>query len=168
MPQLLLPAGSTYRIFASRGTEWSIASTVVSPVAGDTPDELEFRLRRVVDTSGYIASEYHVHSIGSPDSPIPNDRRVATAVADGIEFYATTDHDFVVQQQPIIEMLGLDRLVRSIGHRNFAAGLRTLQRLAPQLRGRLAQRRRCRLALRIQWLRDASLRNLPIRSKQRG
>jgi len=112
--KILLPPGRDYRIFASRGTEWSIASAVVSPKVGDTPAELEFRLRHVVDTDGYIASEYHVHSIGSPDSPIPNDRRVATAVADGIELYATTDHDYIVQHQPIIEMLGLDRLVRSI------------------------------------------------------
>ncbi len=112
--QILLPPGGEYRIFVSRGTEWSIASQVVAPAVGDTPGELEFRLRRVVDTSGYIASEYHVHSIGSPDSPVPNDRRVATAVADGIELYATTDHDYIVQQQPIIERLGLTRLVRSI------------------------------------------------------
>lgn len=111
---LELPPGQDYRILVSRGTEWSVAELAISPVAGDTPAELEFRMRRVVDTSGYIASEYHVHSVGSPDSPIPNERRVASAVADGVEFYATTDHDFVSMQQPIIEMLGLDRLTRSI------------------------------------------------------
>lgn len=112
--QILLPPGQDYRIFVSRGTEWSVVSKLVSPTAGDTPDELEFRMRRLVDTSGYIASEYHVHSLGSPDSPVPDERRVATAVADGIELYATADHDFVSAHQPIIKALGLTRLVRSI------------------------------------------------------
>jgi hypothetical protein len=112
--KLVLPPGEDYRVFVSRGTEWSVAELALSPTAGETPADLEFRLRRVVDTSGYIASEYHVHSIGSPDSPIPDDRRVATAVVDGVEFYATSDHDFVSAQQPVIEMLGLERLTRSI------------------------------------------------------
>ncbi len=113
-PQIVLPPGQDYRIFVSRGTEWSVVSTIVSPAVGEQPAELEFRMRRLVDTTGYIASEYHVHSIGSPDSPIPNERRVATAVADGIELYATSDHDYVSAHQPIIEALGLKRLVRSI------------------------------------------------------
>ncbi len=112
-PPILLPPGD-YRILVSRGTEWSVAELAVSPTDGDNPAVLQFRLRRVIDTTGYIASEYHVHSIGSPDSPISNARRVMTAVADGVEFYATSDHDFVVAQQPIIESLGLDRLTRSI------------------------------------------------------
>ncbi len=111
---IVLPPGADYRILVSRGTEWSVAELAVSPVAGETPTELEFRLRRVVDTGDYIASEYHVHSVGSPDSPVVNERRVASAVADGVEFYATTDHDFVTMQQPIIEAMGLDRLTRSI------------------------------------------------------
>lgn len=112
--KLILPPGADYRIFVSLGTEWSIAELLVSPTAGDTPAELEFRLRRVIDSEDYVSSEYHVHSIGSPDSPVVNERRVLTAVADGIEFYATTDHDFVTMQQPVIEALGLQRLVRSI------------------------------------------------------
>jgi hypothetical protein len=111
---IVLPPGANYRVLVSRGTEWSVAEMLLAPTIGETPAELEFRLRRVVDTSGYIASEYHVHSVGSPDSPINNERRVATAVADGVEFYATSDHDYVTQQQPVIEAMGLDRLTRSI------------------------------------------------------
>jgi hypothetical protein len=112
--KILLPPGEDYRILVSRGTEWSVAELAVSPTVGEDPAELEFRLRRVIDTPGYIASEYHVHSIGSPDSPISNARRVMTAVSDGVEFYATTDHDYVTVQQPLIESMGLDSLTRSI------------------------------------------------------
>ncbi|HTE51142.1 MAG TPA: CehA/McbA family metallohydrolase [Kofleriaceae bacterium] len=109
---IVVAPGTDYRVLVSHGTEWSVAETVLSPLAGDEPAELEFRLRRVVDTSGYVASEYHVHSIGSPDSPVEWPTRVATAVADGVEVFASTEHDYVADLQPIVEELGVERSVR--------------------------------------------------------
>ena len=113
-PRIALPPGSDYRILASRGTEWSVASVLVSPQAGDPPSDLTFTLRQVAPAAGYVASEYHVHSIGSPDSAVDEEVRVATAVADGVELFASTDHDYVGVLQPLIEALGLERVVRSI------------------------------------------------------
>lgn len=111
---LLLPAGGTYRVIATRGTEWSAASEVVTPVAGETTSPLQLRLRQVAATDGYVGSEYHVHMIGSPDSPVSNPRRVATMVADGVEVFAATDHDYVTDLQPLIESMGLAQFVRAI------------------------------------------------------
>lgn len=110
-PILLVP-GAPYRVLVSHGTEWSVAEVALDPAPGEVPDELEFRLRRVIDTSGYVASEYHVHSIGSPDSPVEWPTRVATAAADGIEVFASTEHDYVADLEPIVEQLGLERVVR--------------------------------------------------------
>ncbi len=102
-PALRLPAGGTYRIYASRGTEWSVASQSFVAVADA---DLEFRLRHVVNTDGYLATEWHVHQIGSPDSPVAGDARVRSALSAGIEMFAVTDHDFVADLQPIVEDLG--------------------------------------------------------------
>jgi hypothetical protein len=113
-PQLLLPAGGTYRAFASHGTEWSTAHVDLAPGPADAGGELTFRLRHVVPTSGYVATEFHQHSVGSPDSPVSRRTRLATFVAEGIEFFASTDHDFVTDFQPIIEAMGLERAVRSV------------------------------------------------------
>ena len=110
--RISLVPGTDYRVYAVRGTEWSVASQGLSPVAGDPDGDLEFRLRRVIDTSGYISSEYHVHSIGSPDSPVDWPDRIATAVADGVELFAVTEHDYVADLQPIVEAMGLERLLR--------------------------------------------------------
>ena len=60
--------------------EWSFATADLDPQAGDPVGELELTVRRVLDTSGYLASEYHVHSIGSPDSPVPWEVRTRTAI----------------------------------------------------------------------------------------
>lgn len=112
--RLVLPAGGQYLVTVSRGTEWSVATTVLSPTAGDPDGELEFRLRRVIDTTGYLSTEYHVHAIGSPDSPVDWPERLATAVVDGVELFAITEHDFVADIQPLVESMGLESLVRVI------------------------------------------------------
>ena len=111
-PAIYLPAGGDYRVVATRGTEWSVASTRVTPEPGDPDQEIELRLRRVIETGGYVSSEYHVHSIGSFDSPVAWATRVATAAVDGIELFASTEHDYVADLQPIAEALGLERVVR--------------------------------------------------------
>lgn len=113
-PQIILPVGSTYRILVSRGTEWSIDTLTVTPKAGETPDPLEFKLTHVIDTTGYISSEHHVHLVGSPDSPVLQPDRVATMVADGVELFTSTDHDYVSDLQPVIESMNLTSLVRNI------------------------------------------------------
>jgi hypothetical protein len=108
---LFLPAGGTYRIYASRGTEWSIDSF---PVSGNADIAVEFRLAHVNPSPGYISSDWHIHQIGSPDSPVSSDERVRSAVSAGIDMFATTDHDFVSDLQPVIENLQLQTLVRAV------------------------------------------------------
>lgn len=111
---LVLPAGGDYRIFATHGTEWSAAQLALAPTVDDSGTELEFRLRHVAPTSGYVATEFHQHSIGSPDSPLSRETRINTFVAEGVEFFASTDHDYVSDFQPVIESLDLDDRVRAI------------------------------------------------------
>ena len=110
-PPLYLPAGGTYRIYASRGTEWSFASQA----AGGTADmTLAFALRHVNPAVGYYSTDWHVHQIGSPDSNVPSDERVRSAVSAGTEMFAVTDHDYVSDLQPIVEDLGLERYLRVV------------------------------------------------------
>jgi hypothetical protein len=108
-PQLVLPAAGTYRIYASRGTEWSVASQPVTATGS-----LTFRLRQVNPTPGYLATDWHVHQVGSPDSNILSGERVRSAVSAGVEMFAVTDHDYVADLQPFVEQLGVQRLLRVI------------------------------------------------------
>lgn len=110
-PALYLPAGGTYRIYASRGTEWSVASEAVT---GSADVDLTFTLKRVVPTAGYFATDWHVHQVGSPDSPVGSDDRIRSAVANGIEMFAVTDHDFVSDLQPLVEEMGLASQLRVV------------------------------------------------------
>ncbi|MEZ4360689.1 MAG: CehA/McbA family metallohydrolase [Kofleriaceae bacterium] len=110
-PVLELPAGGTYRIFASRGTEWTVADAkVTTQPAGP----LTFTLRHVAPAPGYFSTEWHVHQVGSPDSPVLSDERLRSAVSAGVEMFAVTDHDFVADLQPLVRQMGLERLVRAL------------------------------------------------------
>ncbi|HTM21826.1 MAG TPA: CehA/McbA family metallohydrolase [Kofleriaceae bacterium] len=113
-PRFALPAGSTYRIWATHGTQWSAASQVVTVDAGSPDLNLAFQLKQVAPADGYIASEYHVHQLGSPDSPVPNDVRVKTAIADGVQVFASSDHDFIGDLQPYVESYGMTDTLRVI------------------------------------------------------
>lgn len=106
---LYLPPGGTYRIYASRGTEWSAASQAVS---GTADVNLTFQLAQVNPTPGYIGSDWHVHQVGSPDSNVLSDERIKSAVSAGVELFAVTDHDYVSDLQPLVEQMGLASLLR--------------------------------------------------------
>lgn len=110
-PALYLPAGGNYRVYASRGTEWSVAS---QPVTGTANVDLTFTLKRVVPTQGYFSTDWHVHQIGSPDSPVMSEDRIRSAVANGIEMFAVTDHDYVADLEPLVQSMGLDHLLRVV------------------------------------------------------
>lgn len=106
-PALYLPAGGTYRIYATRGTEWSYDSQPVT-----TSGSVTFTLKHVVPTPGYLSSDWHVHQVGSPDSNVLSDERIRSAVSSGTEVFAVTDHDYVADLQPLVESMHLQQYLR--------------------------------------------------------
>jgi hypothetical protein len=63
-------------------------------------------IAQVVDTRGALSGDFHVHSVGSPDSPVPHLRRVQGFLAEGVDVLVSTDHDVVADLSPAIEALG--------------------------------------------------------------
>lgn len=110
-PVLELPAGGTYRIFASRGTEWSVADAKVS---GQPGAPIKLALSHVAPAPGYFNTEWHVHQVGSPDSPVLSEERLRSAASAGVEMFAITDHDFVTDLQPLVRKLGLEQTLRAL------------------------------------------------------
>ena len=106
---LVLPANGSYRVYASRGTEWSVDS---QPLNSTSDATLQFSLRQVNPAPGYISSDWHVHQVGSPDSNVLSDERIRSAVSAGTEVFAVTDHDYVSDLQPLVEQMGLASILR--------------------------------------------------------
>ena len=108
-PALLLPGDGSYRVYASRGTEWSFDSQALNSTSDAS---LQFTLRQVNPAPGYVSSDWHVHQVGSPDSNVLSDERIRSAVSAGTEVFAVTDHDYVSDLQPLVEQMGLASVLR--------------------------------------------------------
>ena len=104
-----------YTIVSSRGPEFGTVSEVVTVKAGQTV-ALSHAPARVVDSTGWIAADLHLHSIGSIDSGMTVEERVVAVAAEGVEYAVSTDHNFITDFAPAIEHMGLsDWLNSSIG-----------------------------------------------------
>ncbi|MBL8922463.1 MAG: CehA/McbA family metallohydrolase [Myxococcaceae bacterium] len=116
--QLPLPPGA-YEIFVTRGPEYS-AWPDTFPGRGQAVDlsttdaRLDVTLAQVVDTTGWISADLHVHAVGSPDSSVPNAVRVASFAAEGVDVMVSTDHDFITDFAPVVRELGLEGSMASL------------------------------------------------------
>jgi hypothetical protein len=99
-----------YQVYVSRGIEYSLASTPVTVTAGMTTP-VSATVERVIDSTGFISGDFHVHSIDSPDAEVTNVERVSAMIADGVDFFATTDHDFRSDFAPTIDAMDVEDLV---------------------------------------------------------
>ncbi|MDB4966108.1 MAG: hypothetical protein JWN44_1797 [Myxococcales bacterium] len=100
-----------YRVVVSHGPEWSNWQKEL-----DVPAEgasIDATLVRVVDTTGYVAADFHQHSHKSPDSPVSPEERLVANLADGVEYLSSSEHDLLFDYRPIIDALGAGALIDS-------------------------------------------------------
>jgi hypothetical protein len=103
----------TYRVYASRGIEYDLPSQTVTIEQGKTVT-LGFTLRQVAKTKDWISGDFHVHSVKSVDSDMSLEDRVTSYAAEGVDFLASIDHNYVADYAPTIEALQLQDWVRSV------------------------------------------------------
>lgn len=101
-----------YRLTASRGPEYDLATNDVS-VPRSEP--VSFGLHRVVDTTGYMAADFHQHTMLSADAPVATRDRVISNAAEGVELAVASEHNNVSDLGPVAKELGLDPWVVSLG-----------------------------------------------------
>jgi hypothetical protein len=100
-----------YRVIVTHGPEYTRYEQLLAPLAAGSNTMIQATLKRAVDTTGYVAGDFHQHTLNSPDSPVPLKDRVIGYLVEGAEFVATSDHEYVTDLQPIIdEMNAQDRL----------------------------------------------------------
>ncbi len=80
-----------YQLVVSRGPRYSAFRQNITIVSGQTL-EVQAKLARVVDTGEYVYGDFHVHSIDSPDAEVTRRERVATYLAEGMDFFTPSDH----------------------------------------------------------------------------
>jgi hypothetical protein len=107
-----LEAGK-YRVTASRGPEYALSALDVDLASGEHVVRT-LVLARVVDTSGYLACDFHQHTMLGADAPVSTRDRVIANVAEGVEIAVASEHNVVASLEPIVRELGLERELVSI------------------------------------------------------
>jgi hypothetical protein len=110
--EIAIPPGK-YHVIVTRGFEYSAREETISVRPGATT-RLEAKLERVVDTTGWISADLHVHAVPSPDAPTLLEDRVRSLVASGVEVAVATDHNAVTDYGPTIRQLGASSWLASI------------------------------------------------------
>ncbi len=101
-----------YQIYVSRGSEYSTSDQQVTIVAG-APTVLATQIVRVLDTAGFVSSDFHVHGINSADSRVTHKKRVEGYAGEGVDNIVMTDHHVHTDLDPTIADLGLTNWVSS-------------------------------------------------------
>jgi hypothetical protein len=120
-----LPVGD-YTIYVGRGFEYSVNTQRVSIRVGK-PLRLDVKLRREVDTRGYVASDTHVHTFTySRHGDATDEERTITLAGEGIELPISTDHNVVMDPITPAKKTGMDRYFTPVygdevttGHAHF-------------------------------------------------
>ncbi|MCS6899780.1 MAG: CehA/McbA family metallohydrolase [Myxococcales bacterium] len=102
----LAVAPGAHRILVSRGYEWEMVDHTVDVEAGQVIT-IEAKLNHSVDTTGVMCADFHIHSFHSADSSDPIEYKVKGALADGLDIPVSSEHEWVVDFQPVIQKLGL-------------------------------------------------------------
>jgi len=99
-------APGRYRLTASRGLEHDAASLELELTPGEERRVPPFALARVLTLPGQVAADLHVHAEASDDSGMPNEARLRSYLAEGIDVLVATDHDNLGSYAPALAALG--------------------------------------------------------------
>ncbi len=108
-----LPTGEYYAV-ASRGPEYEVHQSEPFLVSDHERIRLQLQVTRVVDSSGFVAADFHVHSATSFDSGTSQEYRLRSMAAEAVEFFPSTDHDYLTDHAPVVEALGLEPWLRVV------------------------------------------------------
>jgi hypothetical protein len=100
-------------VVVTRGPEYQAEVRSIDVGPGELAT-LDVTLVRAYPTDGWIAGDFHLHSANSPDSDLALPERVASLAAEGLEFAAATDHNFITDYGPTIARLGLERFISAV------------------------------------------------------
>jgi hypothetical protein len=120
-------AAGTWRLVVSRGYDYDLVDEIVTVAPGQTVSAAA-KLTRVVESTGVMCADFHIHTHRSNDSSDDATLKVRAAVADGLEIPVRSEHEYVADFQPIIEALGLH---------DFAFGMGSIEMTSMEIWGHM-------------------------------
>ncbi len=116
----LVPGAYTYT--ATRGYEYApVIGDIEVPEGGEAV--LDIVLDHVVDTTGWVSIDTHVHSWDSPDSRVDPADVLLHAAAHGLDVVLHTEHEHIVDRRYLPVERGLDSWVTNMVGEEVTASL---------------------------------------------
>lgn len=109
--EIILPP-QLYKIIVSRGIEYEIFEKEMAVKPGQK-NELKVKLKRVLDTKGWISADIGVRTNRSYDSLVTPRDRVIAAVCEGVEWLVSGDTDEATDLQKVIDELKLNKWIKA-------------------------------------------------------
>lgn len=104
----------TWEVVVSRGYEYELVTLTVTVVANQTAT-VTAAMEHSVDTTGAQCADFHIHTWRSNDSGDDATRKLAQAVADGLELPVRSDHEYVADFSSEIAALGVQTFAAAFG-----------------------------------------------------
>jgi len=102
-----------YRVVVVRGPEYGHLAQEVT-VGPNKEVVFKGTLKRLVDTKGWISSDFHNHSTPSGDNVCDTDGRLINIAVEHLEFAPTTEHNRLFDWEPTIQALGLSPFIKTV------------------------------------------------------
>ena len=103
-----LPSGD-YTVYASRGFEYSLATTKVNVTAGQTASA-KLEIEREVETPGMVSCDTHVHTFSfAKHGDATIEERMLTIAGEGLELPVSTEHNMLVDFSEAAKKTGTDK-----------------------------------------------------------
>ncbi|MCA9123193.1 MAG: CehA/McbA family metallohydrolase [Planctomycetaceae bacterium] len=96
-----------YEVIISFGPEYDAVFRTIEVKRGETT-ELSAKLKRVVDTTGWVSSDFHSHSTPSGDNTSMQVGRVLNLLCENVEFCPCTEHNRISSYIPHLQQLGVE------------------------------------------------------------
>ncbi len=102
-----------YLLRVSRGPEYSAVEITTTIKPGKTTQHA-VTLHRVIDTNGWVSTDFHSHSTPSGDNTSSQLGRVLNLVCQHIEFAPCTEHNRINSYQPHFDSLDVNAWISSV------------------------------------------------------
>ncbi len=103
-----------YTIYAGRGFEYSVATNHIDVATGETT-RLNMELERVIDTTGWVATDCHIHNLTySGHGSATIDEGMVTIAGEGIELAVATDHNHHTDYRESMQQMKVSRYFTSV------------------------------------------------------
>ncbi len=104
----VLVAPGTYDVIASHGFAYELDRIDNVALASGEHRTLEFSLTPAIDMREWAQCDTHVHTSFSLHGRTSHTDRIMTLVSEGLDCVAITDHDRIIDFQPLVRQLGLE------------------------------------------------------------